>query len=242
MQDGAFHARHELDDACFANILNEPVDDGVAELAVGHLAAAEAKAGLDFVALVKEAYGLILLGLVVVLVNGDGELDFLDDDDLLALAGGALALFLLVEITAVVLNAADGGNCVGRNFDQIQSALAGNFQRLERRQNAELFAVFINYADFTRANTVVDTDKGLSRTLVECDGAPPIVARCPSAQARERTLSIALARLPWIKELGRFRPGRDRNYDPASDLGIGAFAYFPITSMMAVPERGTAAW
>src|SRR5580693_3605550 len=41
MQNGAFHARHELHNAGFANVLNQPVDDGVAQLAVSHLAAAE---------------------------------------------------------------------------------------------------------------------------------------------------------------------------------------------------------
>jgi hypothetical protein len=42
--------------------------------------------------------------------------------------------------------------------------------------NAELFAVFVDYADFARANPVVDADKRLCRTFVECDGAPPKVA------------------------------------------------------------------
>ena len=127
MQDCAFHARHELDHASLPYILNEPVDDVVAELAMGHLAAAKAKAGLDFVAFVKEADSLVLLGLVVVLVDGNGELDLLDDDDFLALACSALALFLLVKITAVILNAADGRDGIGRDFDQIQAALSGNF-------------------------------------------------------------------------------------------------------------------
>ncbi len=67
----------------------------------------------------EEFDGLILLGLVVVFVDGDGELDFLDDDDLLLFLGGAFALFLLVEETAVVLDAADRGNRVGRYLHQV---------------------------------------------------------------------------------------------------------------------------
>jgi len=39
-----------------------------------------------------------------------------------------------------------------------------------------LLAVFVNYADFARTNPIVDADKGLCRTFVECDGAPPKVA------------------------------------------------------------------
>ena len=126
VQDGAFHARHELDHAGVADVLDEAVDDLVAQFAVGHLAAAEAQARLHLVALGQEADRLVLLGLVVVLVHGDRELDFLEGDDLLLLARGALALFLLVEKAAVVLDAADGRNGVGRNFNQIEAALAGD--------------------------------------------------------------------------------------------------------------------
>ena len=115
----------------------------------------------------QEADGLVLLGLVVVLVDGDGELDFLDDDDLLLLARGAFALFLLVEEAAVVLDAADGRNGVGRDFDQVETALAGDLQRFKGRQDAELFAVFVDHADFAGANAIVDADKGLGRTFIE---------------------------------------------------------------------------
>ena len=113
VQDRAFHARHELDDTGIADVLDKAVDDVVAEVAMGHLAAAEAETRLDLVAALQKLDGLILLGLVVVLVDGDGELDFLDDDDLLLLLGGAFALFLLVEEAAVVLDAADGRDGVG---------------------------------------------------------------------------------------------------------------------------------
>jgi len=33
-----------------------------------------------------------------------------------------------------------------------------------------LFAVFVDHADFAGANAIVDADKRLSRTFVECDG------------------------------------------------------------------------
>ena len=159
VQDRAFHARHELDDSRITDVLNKAVDDVVTELAVGHLAAAEAEAGFHLVAIGEEADGLILLGLVVVLVHGHGELDFLDGDNFLLLSGGTLALFLLVEIAAIVLNAADGRDGSGRNFDQVKAAFAGNLQRLKGRQDAELFAVFVNHANFACANAVVDSDK-----------------------------------------------------------------------------------
>ncbi len=190
MQDGAFHARHELNDGYLADVLNELVDDVVAEVAVGHLAATEAEAGLDLVAAGKEVDSLIFLGLVVVLVDGDREFDFLDDDDFLLLLGGAFALFLLVEEAAVILDAADGRNRVGRNLYEVESALAGDFECFKGGQDAELFAVFVDYADFARANPIVDANKRLCRTFVECDGTPPINRRYP----RRGFWSLARAR------------------------------------------------
>jgi hypothetical protein len=111
-----------------------------------------------------------------VIVHGDGELALLDRDDLLLFLGSAVALFLLVEEAPIVLNAADRGNRVGRDLDQIKAALSGYPQRLKRRKNPKLFTVFVDDTDLARTNLLVDADKGLGRTFIECDGAPPKVA------------------------------------------------------------------
>jgi hypothetical protein len=71
-----------------------------------------------------------------VLVHGHGELDLLDHDYLLLLFGGALAFFLLVEVAAVVLDAANRGNRVGGDLHQVETPLAGDLQRLKRRHDA----------------------------------------------------------------------------------------------------------
>ena len=201
VQNRTFHARHELDDPGIADVLDQFVDDGVAQFAMGHLAATEAKTGLDLVALVEEAEGLILFGLVIVLIDRHGELALFDRNDLLLFLGGPVALFLLVEEAAVVLDAADRGSRVGRNLDQVEAPLLGDPHGLKGGQDAELFAVFVDDADFARTNLFVDADKGLCRTFVECDGAPPkVVAARPRTlpglpRSQERTLSIALARI-----------------------------------------------
>ena len=117
MQDGAFHAGHEFDHTSVANVLDQTVNDVVTEFAVSHLAATEAEARFYLVALAEESNSLIFFGLVIVLVDGDRELDLLDGDDFLALARGALALFLLVEKTAIILNPANGRDGIGRNFN-----------------------------------------------------------------------------------------------------------------------------
>ena len=166
MQRGALHTRHKFHDACVAYILNKPVDDGISQLAMSHLTALEAQRCLDLVAFSQKADGLVFLGLVVVLIDSHRELYFLDGDDLLLLAGGALALVFLVEKLAVILNAADGWNGGGRNFDQIKPALTGDLEGFKWRQNAELLAVFIDDAYFTRADSFVGADKAFCRTLV----------------------------------------------------------------------------
>ena len=94
MQNGAFHAWHEFDNPSLADVLDEPVDDCVAQFSMGHLATAEAEAGLHLVTLSEEADSLIFLGLIVVLVHSDGEFTLLDDDDFLFFLGGPVALFL----------------------------------------------------------------------------------------------------------------------------------------------------
>jgi hypothetical protein len=113
MQRCAFHARHELHRTSLADVHDQPIDDLVAQVAMGHLPAFEAQAGLHLVAIAQKANRLVLLGLVVMLVHGDRELDLFDNDDLLLLACSAVALVLLVEVLAVVLDLADRRNGVG---------------------------------------------------------------------------------------------------------------------------------
>ena len=199
VKDRAFHARHEFNDCHITNVLDEAIDDVVAEIAMGHLASAEAQTCLDLIATSQKPDGLVLLGLVIVIIDGHRKLDFLHGDDLLLFARGALGLFLLVEITAVVLDAADGRGGVGRDFDQVESPLTGDAERFKRRQDAELFAIFVDHADFAGANAIVNADKRLGRAFIECDGASSRGVRRPDpecsgilSKARERTLSIAL--------------------------------------------------
>jgi hypothetical protein len=166
MQRGAFHAGHELHQAGIADIQNEAVNDLVAEVAMGHLAALEAQGGLDLVAFSQETDGLILLGLIVVLVDGHGELDLFDDDDLLFLAGGAIALVFLVEELSVVLNLADRGNGVGGDLYQVERALAGHLEGVEGSHDAELFAIFVDDANLAGADAFVGADKRLGGTFI----------------------------------------------------------------------------
>jgi len=167
MESIAFHARHELNDCVFADVLNQAVDDLVTQIAVGHLAALEAQRSLDLVAFLEKADGLVLARDVVVIVDGHGEFNLLDDDDLLALARGAIAFFFLVEEFAVILNAANGGNSGGRNLHEIETSLAGDFEGFKRGEDTKLLTLFVDHANFPGADTIVDTDELLRGTLID---------------------------------------------------------------------------
>lgn len=159
VQRRAFHARHELDDPGIAYILNEAIDDGVAQLAVSHLTALEPQGRFHLVAVCQKADCLVLLRLVVVLVHGDGKLHLFDDNDLLLLSRRTIALVLLVEKLAVVLNPADRRNCVGRNFNQIEATLAGNLESFKWGKDTELISSVVDDADFACADLFVDTNE-----------------------------------------------------------------------------------
>ena len=102
---------------------------------------------------------MVFLGLIIVIVHVDPELDFFNGDRLLVLLCLPLFLFLLIQEFPVIHDAADGRVRGGRNFNQIQVLFSGSFQRFEGRQDSDLLALIINHAYFTRANALVHADK-----------------------------------------------------------------------------------
>src|SRR5260221_2443128 len=83
----AFHAWMRLDLCELAEVGFHPVEQSDAELLVHHLPAAKAQGDLDLVAFLEEADHGLSLDLVIVVADARAQLDFLDLDDLLLLAG-----------------------------------------------------------------------------------------------------------------------------------------------------------
>ena len=77
-----------------------------------------------------------------------------------------------------------------------------------------MFAVFVDYTDFAGANPVVNADKGLGCTFIECDGTPPKgFARLPpgrpgSPRTSERTTEYSIGPI-WS-------PREDHSKPPAA--------------------------
>jgi hypothetical protein len=116
----AFHARHAVDRAVSRKVFGEPQQQLAPEIGVGDFAAAELHDGLHAVAFLKEADGVVLLEVVVVVVGVGPELQLLHLHHVLLLLGFVLLLFQLVLIVAVIDRLGHGRHRRGRHHHQIQ--------------------------------------------------------------------------------------------------------------------------
>ena len=129
---------------------------------------------------------MVFLGLIIVLVHVDAKLNFFNGDGFLVLLGLALFLFLLVQKFPVIHDAAHRRLRGGRNLDQIQIFEPGHLERFKRRQDANLIAFVVNYADFAGANTLISANK----TFI--DTKPPNTPR----RVRSKNYSMVAMRYP----------------------------------------------
>ena len=166
MQGITLHPRTKLDYRALPNFLEQTFEHLPSEVGVGHLASTEEDRGLYLVALVQEAQHVILLELVIMFIDVDAELHFLDGDDLLVLLGRALLLLFLVEKLAIVLNAANRRVGGSGNLYQVKATFTGDFERFKRLHDAELGTVLVDNADFAGANALISADKTLVDTFL----------------------------------------------------------------------------
>ena len=111
-------------------LLTEAGEDPVSDVAVHVLAAPENDRRLHLLSFGEETDDIVLLELVIVLVGLGAELHLLDLDDLLLLLRLLGLLVELVTVLAVVQDAADGRDRVGRNLHQVEPALERHPQGL----------------------------------------------------------------------------------------------------------------
>jgi len=163
----SFHPRTEFNDCALADFVQQAFQHLASQIGMGHFAAAEEDGGLNLVALFEEAEYVVLFELVVVLVHVDAELYFLDRDYLLVLLCRALLLFFLVQVLAVILDAADGRIRCGRDLYQVVSTLAGDLEGFKGLHHTKLSAVFVDYTDFAGANSLIGTDSTAAKTFID---------------------------------------------------------------------------
>ncbi len=168
MQRIAFLSWPEFDDGVIAQIFDQPLQNATAQAGASHFATAEKDGRLDLVAFIQKTQHVVLLGLVVVIVHINAELHFLDRDRLLVLLGLALLLLLLVQEFPVIHDAANRRLRCRGNLYQVKVTFAGHLERFERRQDADLFALIINHANFACPDALICADKSL------VDTKPPV--------------------------------------------------------------------
>jgi hypothetical protein len=91
-----------------------------------------------------------------VVVDHRAELDLLDLDDLLLLAGFGLLFLFLESVLAVIEDLADRRHGVGRDLDQIETGLLGLGQSLCDRDGSEVGTVLVDQVNLANADIFVD--------------------------------------------------------------------------------------
>src|SRR5437868_14889162 len=167
VQRVAFHSGTELYDRPVSHFFEQPLQHLASQIGMRHFTAAEEDSGLYFVTLFEKAQHVVLLELVVVLVDIDAELHFLDGDDLLVLLRRALLLLLFIQELAVILNTADRRICRSRDLHQIKPTLAGNFEGFKGLHHTKLSTVFVYHTDFAGANTLIGANSTAAKTFVD---------------------------------------------------------------------------
>ena len=92
--------------------------------------------------------GLFDFDFVIMGINHRTELQLFDIDDFLVFPGFVLFLLLFIFVFAVVENFADGGNGLGRYFDQIQPGVRRQSKCFPDCYDSSVFAVFVNQTNF----------------------------------------------------------------------------------------------
>src|SRR3954451_17426294 len=167
MQRVPFHSRTEFDNRAISNFLQQTLQHLPSQIGMRHLASPEEDGGLYLVALFQEAQHVVLFELVIVLVDVDAELHFLEGDHLLVLLRGPLLLFFFVEELAVILNAADRRIRGSRDLYQVKTTLAGNFEGFKGLHYTKLSTVLIYHTDFAGANTLIGANSTAAKTFVD---------------------------------------------------------------------------
>ena len=156
-EEATFHVRRLLDYGDFLELLGDRIENGPSDFRVDHLAASEHDGDFDLVAALEELLRVARLHLQVVRIDLGAHSNLAQDRGVLAFAGLALLLGLLVLELAVVEQAADRGHGVRRNFYEVEVGFARHFQGLWERDGTEPVSFIVDEEDFSGSDAVVDS-------------------------------------------------------------------------------------
>src|SRR5215207_4794149 len=144
-----------LDDGLLREVRDQPVQDLASELGAGHLAPPEHDGHLDPRARPAEPLDVALLGGVVVRIDLGTELDLLDLDPGLLLAGFLLTDVALVLELPVVHDPGHGRVRLRRHLHEIEIQILCLTERVLGRNDPDLRPVCTHQAHLRRADAVV---------------------------------------------------------------------------------------
>jgi hypothetical protein len=137
-------------------LIGKLIEQGFAQIRVGHLAAAEEDSQLDLVSGVEELRGLATFRLEVMVVDLGPDTDLFQLDNVLMAAGLTLFAALLVAELAVVHEPADGWHGVWRHLDEIEPPLTRHLERVKRWNDTDLLAILIDQPDLANPDALID--------------------------------------------------------------------------------------
>ena len=137
-------------------LIGELIEQRLAQVGVGHLAAAEENGQLDLVSGVEELGSLAPLRFQVVVVDLGPDADLFQFDGVLVAARLAFLAALLVAKLAVVHEPTHGGHGIGSHLDQVEATLARHLERIEGGNDADLLAVFVDQPDLANPDALID--------------------------------------------------------------------------------------
>lgn len=143
-----FHLRHILDLADAFDFCRDPLKQVAAQFLMRHLAATEAQGDLHLIAILEEFLGIADFAFKVMIIGTRPHLDLFDLNDLLLLAGFGFALLLFIFELAEIHDLTHGRFRIRRNLDQIKTCFFGHFHGAGGRNNAYIFAICADQANF----------------------------------------------------------------------------------------------
>ena len=144
-------------DSCrLAKLLDDRIEDLLAELRVGNLSSAELQCDLHLVSLGEELLHVANLRVEVGFTDLRLELHLFHGDLNGLLAGFLQSLRFLVAELPVVHDATHGWTCLSGNLDEIEICCPRSLQGLCDADDANLGTICVHQSNFACANAIVE--------------------------------------------------------------------------------------
>lgn len=130
----------------FGASVGKTLHDIIAVLGMSHLTSSKTDGNLDLIAVRQELLRVLELGVKVMSIDIQGELNLLDLDGMLIFSRLFFTLRLFKAILAVVHDLADRRLCLGSDLDEVEILFVRDMLGVGSRHDAELSAVRSDYA------------------------------------------------------------------------------------------------